>query len=408
MADPTGRCFVSYRRTRSKEARLLVLALHDVGVPTWQDVTDLGAEPTAEELRRVVSDASTACALAWITPDVEGSDIIRKVELPAIIERKRADEGFFVQPVAAGGLDYAEAGEIASRHLGIEDLGAWNLARAASDPVDEVGAAEIAELVLRERVKAIAASLADGDALCLSLHTRERAPRTSGIALGLDWSERFDGRCASAAAWRDILLPAVDLVAANVRELAPGTPVEAEGLPALPAALALGAAFLAPSGPELRWRQRRAGVPDELWSLAATQEAAQVEIDTREVTASSEDMAVVASINHDAEEALRESPGEVPEFRGYVRLRGLGGNQVTLRSPGEAADAAMRLVEAIKAARTQWRDIRRIHLFIAGPAGFAVLIGQLLNGLGPIQTYEHIPDDAIGHYERAVLLHPGA
>jgi hypothetical protein len=200
----------------------------------------------------------------------------------------------------------------------------------------------------------------------------------------------------------------VDLVAANVRELAPGTPVEAEGLPALPAALALGAAFLAPSGPELRWRQRRAGVPDELWSLAATQEAAQVEIDTREVTASSEDMAVVASINHDAEEALRESPGEVPEFRGYVRLRGLGGSQVTLRSPGEAADAAMRLVEAMKAARTRWRDIRRIHLFIAGPAGFAVLIGQLLNGLGPIQTYEHIPDDAIGHYERAVLLHPGA
>ncbi|HEY7830660.1 MAG TPA: SAVED domain-containing protein [Solirubrobacteraceae bacterium] len=408
MTDPTGRCFVSYRRERTGEARLLVLALHDVGVPTWQDVTDLGSEPTVEELRRVIGDGATACALAWITPDVEDSDIIRKVELPAIIERKRAGKGFFVRPVAAGGLDYAEAGEIASRHLGIEDLGAWNLARTASSPIDEAGAAEIAELVLRERVKAIASALADGDTLRLCLHTRERAPRTTEVALALDWFERFDGRCASAAAWRNLLLPAVGLVAATVRELAPGTPVEAEGRCALPAALALGAAFLAPGGPELRWRQRRGGVPDEVWSFAAEREDAQVEIDTREVTASSEDIAVLVSINHDAEEALRESRGEVPEFRGYVRLRGTGGAQVTLRSPGEAADAALRLVDAIKTARTRWRDIRRIHLFIAGPAGFAMLVGQLLNGLGPIQTYEHIPDDAIGRYQRAALLHPGA
>ncbi|HTA98154.1 MAG TPA: SAVED domain-containing protein [Solirubrobacteraceae bacterium] len=408
MPDLTGRCFLSYRRTRSEEAKLLILALHDVGVPTWQDISDLGAEPTVEALRRVIGDAATACALTWITPDVEDSDIIRKVEFPAIIERKRADKGFFVQPVAADGLDYAEAGEIASRHLGIENLGAWNIARAASSPIDEAGAAEIAELVLRERVKAIAGALADGDALRLCLHTRERAPRTTGVALAIDWSGRFDGRCASAAAWRDLLLPAVGLVAATVRELAPGAHVEAEGRCALPAALALGGAFLAPSGPELRWRQRRAGVPDEVWSLAAERENAQVEIDTREVIASSEDIAVLVSINHDAEEALRESRGEVPEFRGYVWLRGTEGAQVTLRSPGEAVDAAMRLVDAIKAARTRWRDIRRIHLFIAGPVGFAVLVGQLLNGLGPIQTYEHVPNDAIGHYKRAALLHPGA
>jgi hypothetical protein len=59
-------------------------------------------------------------------------------------------------------------------------------------------------------------------------------------------------------------------------------------------------------------------------------------------------------------------------------------------------------------ARRRWRDIRRIHLFIAGPAGLGVLVGQLLNGLGPTQTYEHVPSDGIGHYRRAVLLHPGA
>jgi hypothetical protein len=46
-------------------------------------------------------------------------------------------------------------------------------------------------------------------------------------------------------------------------------------------------------------------------------------------------------------------------------------------------------------------------MFIARPTGYAVLLGQPLNGLGPIQTYEHIRRDAIGTCE-AALLHPGA
>jgi hypothetical protein len=93
VTDLTGRCFVSYRRSRSEETRHLVLALHDLGLPTWQDITNLDAEPTAEELRAVLRDPTTASALVRITPDVEGSDIIRKAELPEIVGRKRANDG---------------------------------------------------------------------------------------------------------------------------------------------------------------------------------------------------------------------------------------------------------------------------------------------------------------------------
>ena len=38
------------------------------------------------------------------------------------------------------------------------------------------------------------------------------------------------------------------------------------------------------------------------------------------------------------------------------------------------------------------------------PVGLAMLIGQLLNTLGPVQTYEHIQVDAIGVYEPAAVL----
>jgi hypothetical protein len=172
--------------------------------------------------------------------------------------------------------------------------------------------------------------------------------------------------------------------------------------------VALGAAFLAPTDVDLAWRQSRAGRAEQVWSLSAERDAAPVEIDQTSGDPNSQEMAVVVSINHDAEEALRHSDSEVPTFRGYLRLRGRGGQPADLQTPAQAADAAFRLVECIGEARRRWRDIRRIHLFIAGPAGFAVLVGQLLNGLGPVQTYEHIPNDSIGHYRRAALLHPGA
>jgi hypothetical protein len=408
MTDPTGRCFVSYRRNRAAEAELLVLALHDVGVPTWQDISNLDAEPTEEELRRILKDPSIACSLLLITPEIARSPVVRKVEAPLMIERRRAGDGFFIQPVAAGGLDYDAAATIASAHLGIDNFAGWNLEKVDDDPIVAADAAHIAELVLRRRIKEIAKRLGPGDPLGLTLHTRSAAPLVSGDAVALDWQRRFDGRVASAETWDDRLLPAATVVAASIRELLPGRPVEASGLLALPAAIALGAAFLAPGGVDLAWRQHTPGRRDQIWSLAAEPEPAGVEIDEISGDPSSQDMAVVISINHDAEEALRRSELEVPRFRGYLRLRGSDGQPADFATPGQATDAARRLIAAVGTSRRQWRDIRRIHVFLAGPAGFGVLVGRLLNGLGPVQTYEHLPDNAVGRYRRAALVHPGS
>lgn len=197
---------------------------------------------------------------------------------------------------------------------------------------------------------------------------------------------------------RDTRLPALEslpeataTVIATIRELAPGRRVEATGLVALPAAVALGATFLAPAGLDLTWWQSTAGRPDQPWSLSAERDASTVEIDHISGDPSSQELAVVVSINHDAEEALRQSEPEVPPFRGHVRLHGPSGRPADLQTPGQAADAAFRMIDAIGDARRRWRDIRRVHLFVAAPAGFAIMVGQLLNGSGPVQTYEHIP-----------------
>ena len=43
---------------------------------------------------------------------------------------------------------------------------------------------------------------------------------------------------------------------------------------------------------------------------------------------------------------------------------------------------------------------------MAAPAGIAVLVGQLLNTLGAVQTYEHLSIDGSGCYKPAAFLHP--
>jgi hypothetical protein len=325
-----------------------------------------------------------------------------------MIERRRAGDGFFIPPVAAGDLDYDAAATIASAHLGVDNFAGWNLEKVDDDPIAVADATHIAELVLRRRIAEVAERLSPGDPLRLTLHTRSAAPLVSGVAVALDWHHRFDGRLASAESWNDRLLPAAAVVAAAIQELLPGRSVEASGLLALPAAIALGAAFLAPGGVDLAWRQHTSGRLDQIWSLGAEPEPATAEIDEISGDPSSQDMAVVISINHNAEEALRQSEPEVPRFRGYVRLRGRDGQPADFATPGQATDAARRPIAAVGTSRRQWRDIRRIHVFLAGPAGFGVLLGRLLNGLGPVQTYEHLPDDAVGHYRRAALLHPGS
>ena len=73
MTDPTGRSFLSYRRTRSTEAALIAHALHEHGIPTWQDIHNLGSVPSEDELRRVLADPEIANAVLFITPEVEDS-----------------------------------------------------------------------------------------------------------------------------------------------------------------------------------------------------------------------------------------------------------------------------------------------------------------------------------------------
>jgi SMODS-associated and fused to various effectors sensor domain len=408
MTDPTGRSFLSYKRSRRDEAALLIQAQHDHGVPTWQDVSDLGSVPTEDELRRVLDDPTTASAILFITPEVENSAVIREVEVPKIVRRAAQRDGFFVVPLAAGGLDFAKAAEVTSNHLSAQNLADWNMHKVPAAAITPDHAAEIANRVLTQRIAAVHRNLRQEQPLTLGLFARKPPPFGPGTALALDWSARFVDKEAAPATWRDALLPAVERIAKAIRQHAPGREVEAFGLPTLPAAAALGCAFLATSGLSLSWRQIAPGRADQVWSLAEPKEDSGFAAQMMSKDPSAHDIAVLVSVADDTEPVFAACQRNLPPLRALVHITRPGAYPHIIQTPGQATDVALAVQNGMRTARREYGNIGTAHLFMAAPAGLAMMIGQLLNTFGAIQTYEHVTVDGSGQYRPAALLRPNA
>jgi hypothetical protein len=407
MTDPTGRSFLSYRRTRSQEARLLVEAQHDVGIPTWQDLSELDEGHTDALLREAIAADSVANAVCWLTPDVEKSDVITRTELPCIFKRIDRKDAFFMVPVAAGGLRHEDVTRVVGTYLGTHDVGQWNVHKIASDPIEASDAAGVARQVLKHRVQQIATILPIGEPLRIVISTRKKPAFETGVALSLDWTHRFDGRMANPPeAWQNHLLPALETVAQNCEQHAAGRPIIAEGLCSLPTAVALGSVFLATRRLPLSWRQISPMRPPEVWSLNEKLESSGFDAQIRSGTVSADDVALLVSVASNVEPTFSASRMQLPAFRGLVVVTKPGNYPHDIETPGKAAHLVRIIVEALRRTRDALQPRGALHLFLAVPAGIAMMIGQILNTFGPVQTYEHVSTDAVGVYRRAALLSP--
>ena len=269
MTDPTGRSFLSYRRSHKEEAALIIAAQHDRGIPTWQDIADLEVKPLGPELRRMLEDKEMANAILWITPDFADSKFIQRIETPVIFDRAKQGDDFFVIPVLAGGMDYDKAKDAVDPVYSYEDLSLWNVRSVSSNPIEHADAAKVANCVLHQRIKTIHKHLEKDQPLRLELNTRKRLAWESGKVLLLDWKDRFDDRLAKPGAWEQFLLPALEDVAQAIEQKAPGRAIEASGLAALPAAVAFGVCLRATrmQRNHVTWRQYTPGREDQFWGV---------------------------------------------------------------------------------------------------------------------------------------------
>jgi hypothetical protein len=402
LTNPDGKVFISYRRGRAVEVADLTRRLKVRGIPVWIDISDLGHGASEEQITDALKDEMCAGAVAWLTPEVAGSPVIRRIEVPAIVRRVHGRDGFFAVVAVAGGLDYAEAANVAAENLGTDDLKSWNLHKVDGDPAPGAELDALADLVLRERLRAVAASLPDSDPWRIGIWVRRGAPSDHDDALQLDWHESFNGRQATSDAWKTLLLPALRSIHAELGRVGVERGLVVSGFPTLSTAVAFGRAFPAVAGISVAWDQLAPDGSRDLWSLGALAEENGFSVTTGGSDPRGEGLAVVVSVSQDAGGAYGAS--SLPAMRTVIEVTPAAGRTAKQLTAGGARQLAHEVADAVRRAKTTHISAREIHLFLACPAGLAMMIGQLLNAVGPMTVYEHIDDDAVGHYVREVRI----
>lgn len=314
------------------------------------------------------------------------------------------NDSFFVIPVAAGGLNIEQARAIVKQLLSYQD---WKLSEVEHDPIQFQDAVKIAKRVLEQRIQAIHNLLPPGEPLKIGLYTYNRPPQEH-IPLKIDWSHRFRKREATSKAWNSHLLPALKTVVDTLDLYAYGRRIIADGPCAIPAVVALGVAFLEPRRIKISWIQTKNSLPDQEWSLDVPPAPSGFQYKIQEEDVNAKDLAVLVSVTDDVAAGLKASRPKLPAFRAVVTVSKPGSIKHDLTEPGHATHLARIIAEAIRYACNEYLIEGKIHLFMAVPAGLAMLIGQLLNTLKLVQTYEFFRGEGPDTYRPAALLRPSS
>ncbi len=384
---------------------MLVACQNEQGIPTWQDIQDLGEGPTEEQIAAVLDDASTADSVLWLTPEVADSSFIKKVEVPSIISRFDAGDEFFVATVAAGGLDYLSAADSIRDHTGLHDISKWNI-HPVGDPLRLPDARVVTSYVLRARIEAVNRVTPSGEALKIRLWVRQPVPFELGYALSLDWNHLFEERHASESVWQDRLIPALEAAIGTIEHVAPGRRIVASGRPTISAAVALGTTCLAPRQIDISWAQFTTGRGEEEWSLRDARETSHFSHRLVSASTNSDELAVLVSVADDVVPAFTASRRELPDFRAVLNITKDTSPPHSLESARQAVDLANLVADAIRTTRQDLRLLGGVHFFMAVPVGLGMLLGQLLNTLGEVHLYELASVDGVGRYRHELTLRP--
>jgi len=112
--------------------------------------------------------------------------------------------------------------------------------------------------------------------------------------------------------------------------------------------------------------------------------------------------AVLVNVSDDCTGAFGASHGSLPPWRAVLEVS-RHGKPVPLDGE-ELASLIWLIVDAIRAARQELGPFISVHLFLAAPAGLAVLLGGLLATLPKVVTYDY--DTATTMYRPAAEIRP--
>ena len=393
------RFFLSHWRGNAEDIAALQRALEFRGLHAWRDVDHLElGERFESAIRRAIREEVSAF-IAFVTPEFLTRPIIWNVEVPEALDRHRRDPGFLIIPLFCG-VTPGDLTATCAQH-GLGDLSAFNgrfLDPRATRKVRNVEIRWVAQRTLRAGLRPrFAADAAYVPRLLL--RSQPHAAGDQGVDVDLDWTAPFEAGCPSATEWRDELMPALHDVRAVLDDLSrrhAHVRVQAR----LSAPLALGEVLSATAKYTLTFDGSNGA-----WSTAAQRRPAPVLVrhdlaaPGTDRTVALVEVAIARDLSHTVAShavGLRDQPGH------SVRLTpSTGASQHAVVDASWAIAAAWEVGECLRTLHDQ-HGVRHVHLYVAAPAEWCVLLGHTLNAVGRITVHQWHP--TTGSYVRACTL----
>jgi hypothetical protein len=223
----------------------------------------------------------------------------------------------------------------------------------------------------------------------------------------LDWTQHFDRltrRIPDQSTWESTLLPELDHARTKFSKESNGSYIDFRGKLPLTAVLAVGSSFSEVAGFKFRAEQPTRG-ENYLWKSDAKLSSRTFRVTEAGCEIGGPDILITLSITGDAAADVRPL---AEHLQGRLKAiiyaepdNGPGDGAIT--SNEDAVALAVRAKELIRTSRTKYRA-SQTHLVLYAPASFCLFLGQRLNALGKIVTYERTIE---GGYQTSLTLSTG-
>jgi len=231
---------------------------------------------------------------------------------------------------------------------------------------------------------------AETPAATLLVQSLDRDPFPATATVALDWVDLFAGGEARARRqlldhrqWNERLRPELQAAVSKIKSNG-FRKVRVQGTMRLPTWFVTGVELGETAGFTVETTQR-----NEVWSSEGDSTSVVLASGSDTSLGSGCDLALGVSIAADlSAEALEYARGALPSVGRFVAISPVNRpHRTAIRNPQEARGYAVSIRDKVRKLATEIRP-HRVHLFLAMPAGLALLLGHLWDRMPETQVYE--------------------
>jgi hypothetical protein len=394
-----GPLFISYRQSDGAPfAASIAALLRAAGFPVWQDKTDLPPGDTIRSIRRALRSGLSGSVLI-VTPEIEKSRVVRRVELPLLLRLSRRAQFVFVIGTTLtksdGTLDYPRADVLLNRRRG-------ELSRRVQHGVGELNdQLRLVEDLLGQRMRVLEPSIRSAGTI--SIRTQSRVPARVWDDTNADLVVRIEPPDVSN-------LPNASGVYLFARSL----PILARTLPlANPRSVTISGGMHLSLGVAIGMALPSTVVPaidvvdgdGAVWSSIGEASEVPIDVTSSSHSATGRNVAVFVDLKREPSPAAFDrlvGPGS--NFRSVTRITHSGEARI---DPSAAAVLSRQIASAIRTVSGA-ADNATVHLALRCPFALSVLVGAQLNTV-PVVAYEWTPQgsNALPEYVQSLQLRAG-